>query len=509
MNTVGSRRITTAALAIGAAAIGALATAPAALAAPGTLTFGGTFATFQMNNVGDTVVSPDGKHVYISSFSSGDGSVTAASRNPATGELTFIDEYLEIDDGVEGIGGAEAIAISPDGKSVYVAGDNTDSVAMFERNSTTGTLDFQEAYFDGEGGVTHLGGASDVAVSPDGLSVYATGFDDDGLNVFGRDPGTGELNFVDAEIEGINGVSGLKEIHAVTVSPDGENVYTASQQDSDVTTFTRFGTGVLSFLETDSNPDATLGAFELAVSPDNANVYVIGRAANAVSEWDRAANGALAFGSMIEDGVQTEQLSDPRGVAISPDGGHVYVTTALDDSLLTLDRATGGALSVREFHKDGQAGVNGLNGADGLALSKDGSSLYVAGGDDDRIAEFRRELPPPPPVDPGQGGGGGTALTLELDGKAKQKAKKLAVTATCSIACDLSGSAKGKAGGEKLKSKRAADELAAGESAKLRLKLGRKALRTAKGERGKLTATVVAEAGAERVVEKLKLKLKP
>jgi DNA-binding beta-propeller fold protein YncE len=491
------------AAAFAVAAIGA----PAATAAPGSLSFQQTFSPFQLNNASDTVVSPDGKHVYATAFASGDGSVIAASRNPTTGELTLIDDYLEVDPEIEGIGGAEAIAISPDGKHVYVAGYDTDSIAMFERNATSGALNMTEAYFDGEGGVTHLGGAMDVAVSPDGATVYAAGFDDDGLTVFGRNQSTGELGLLDAEIDGVGMTDGLNEIRAVAVAPDGENVYTVGQQDSDVTTFTRQpGTGVLAWLETDSNGDATLGAFELAVSPDNANVYVVANAGNAVSEWDRsAADGRLVQGGSIEDGVQTPDLTDPHSVVVSGDGGQVYVASDGDDALLTLDRAAGGALSFRETAKDGQNGINGLAGADGLSLAPDGTSLYAAGSVDDDLAVFKRELPPvvQPP-----GGGGGKELGLDVRAKKKQKAGKLAITVECALACDVVAKAKGKAGGAKIKSKRAKDSLAAATADKLKLKLTKGSLRKTKGERGKLSIKVQATAGNASETETVKVKLK-
>ena len=48
---------------------------------------------------------------------------------------------------------------------------------------------------DGVGGVDGLYGANSVAVSPDGDYVYATGYDDKALVVFHRDVGTGQLTF--------------------------------------------------------------------------------------------------------------------------------------------------------------------------------------------------------------------------------------------------------------------------------------------------------------------------
>jgi DNA-binding beta-propeller fold protein YncE len=479
-----------------------MAWAATAQAAPGTLTFQQTFSPFQLNNASDTVVSPDGKHVYATAFAAGDGSVVAASRDAATGQLTFIEDYLEVDVNVDGIGGAEAIAISADGKNVYVAGFDTDSIARFDRNANTGALNFVESYYDGNGGITHLDGPMDVAVSPDGLSVYAAGFAEDAVTAFARNPGTGALAFQGAEIQGVNGVDGLNEVRAVQVAPDNKNVYTISEQDSDVTSFTRFtNTGVIDFLETDSHPVGTLGARELAISPDNANVYVTGNVGNAVSEWDRSStNGALTFGSVIEQSPAVPELNDVAGIQVAPDGGQVYVTSGAEDALLTLDRAAGGALTFREAAEDGQNGVNGLGGADGLSLSADGTSLYVAGGTDDRVAVFSRELAPPPgpPAD---------SLKLNVTAKGKQKAKKLAITATCTLACEISAKAKGKAGGDKIKSKTAKASLGAATADKVKLKFSKSALRKAKGEKGKVTITVEASAGGETKAAKAKVKL--
>ncbi len=477
----------------------------AALAAPGDLAFKQAFNTFQLNNVSDVVVSPDGKHVYASVFASGDGAVIATSRNPVTGQLTFIEDYLEITPGIDGIGGAEAIAISPDGKNLYIAGFNSDAIGHAERNPVNGELNFQAPVVNGQNGVTNLGGPMDVAVSPDGVNVYAAAFDDDSLVKFSRDPGTGDLGIgLGVEINGQNGVSGLNEVRAVSVPPDGKNVYTASEQDSDVTTFTRLaGTGQLDFLETDQAGDATLGGRDVVVSPDNANVYVAANAGQTVSEWDRAANGGLTLGTTIVDDVQTPDLGDPAALAVSGDGKEVYATSDNDNALLTLNRGAGGALTFRSTLKDGVNGVNGLGGADGLGLSPDGLNAYVAASADDRVGVFGREPTPPvvdPPVVP-------APLDLTISAKGKQKTKKLAVTATCTIACEVVAKAKGKAGKTKISSKKATASLAAAVATKVKLKFSGKALRKAAGKKGKATITVDATAAAESKKQTVKVKL--
>src|SRR5688572_28219715 len=89
--------------------------------------------------------------------------------------------------------GAAAIAVSPDGTSAYVASSSDDAVAVFDRGAD-GTL-VQEPGAAGcisESGAgrcrdgTALDGATSVAVSPDGRSVYVTSFGSDAVAVFDR-----------------------------------------------------------------------------------------------------------------------------------------------------------------------------------------------------------------------------------------------------------------------------------------------------------------------------------
>ena len=52
-----------------------------------------------------------------------------------------------------------------------------------------GSLTFIEAEVDGTGGVTGLQGPALVATSPDARHVYAVSYSDDSLVAFARDPG--------------------------------------------------------------------------------------------------------------------------------------------------------------------------------------------------------------------------------------------------------------------------------------------------------------------------------
>ena len=97
--------------------------------------------------------------------------------------------------------GSRAIAISPDGRSVYVASSKSDAIAIFSRNQRTGVLTQPAGSggcvaAKGAGGcATAIGldGPNSVAISANGRNVYATSRDSNSIASFARDPKTGAL----------------------------------------------------------------------------------------------------------------------------------------------------------------------------------------------------------------------------------------------------------------------------------------------------------------------------
>ena len=175
--------------------------------------------------------------------------VSASPSSTSTPHLVFVEVHMDGQSGVDGLFRAWSVAISPDGKHVYVAGQSDDAVAVFSRNSTTGALSFLEVHKDGAGGVDGLNGAVSVTVSPDGKHVYVAAEQDSAVAVFSRDSTTGALTFVEVQKNGVGGVDGLLSAQAVTVSPDGSHIYIVSSSEA-VAVFGRNSTtGALSFLE--------------------------------------------------------------------------------------------------------------------------------------------------------------------------------------------------------------------------------------------------------------------
>lgn len=346
-----------------------------------------------LDGADDVEVSPDGAHVYVASRL--DGAIAVFSRNLVSGSLAFAGGPRDGVDGVDGLDGATSLAISRDGRSLYAAGLTDDAVAVFARDAASGGLSFVEVERDGVGGVDGLAGATAVSLAPDGSRLYAAGGGDDAVAVFDRDGATGALTFVDSWIDGAGGVDGLDAVEDVLVSPDGLWLHAAGMADDAVAVFARNLLGVaLGFREAvidDANGvDGLRGASALAVSPDGDRLYVTGSFDDALAVL---AVPPLRFvGSEVDGQGGVGGLEGVRGVALSPGGEHLYAAGSLEDAIQVFARHRAShTLTEVEVERDGAGGVDGLDGVESLAVSPDGASVYAASPDEDALAVFARD----------------------------------------------------------------------------------------------------------------------
>lgn len=306
--------------------------------------FDGDGGVTGLDGVTGVVVSPDAQHVYaVSSLASGPegccGAVVVFGRDGATGRLSFVEAEFQGVDGVEGLEFPGALVLSPDGRHLYTASDFNDAVAIFERDATTGTLDFVGTVVEGMGDVEGLLFPESLTLSPDGLSLYV-GSGAGALASFARDPSSGTLRFVEAVFDGVGGVSGIVDPSALLVSAEGSHLY--------------------------------------VTSPSN----------DAVSVFARQDNGRLSFVEVHTDGVGGG-LDRPQSMALSASGRYLYVASFESDAVAVFRRDSDqGRLRFAGAQFDDADGVDGLDGARALVLSPDGRNLYAAGAADDAVTVF-------------------------------------------------------------------------------------------------------------------------
>ncbi|SOE20259.1 6-phosphogluconolactonase, cycloisomerase 2 family [Spirosomataceae bacterium TFI 002] len=357
----------------------------------------GTGGVNNLDGATGVAVSPDGKNVYVASVN--DDALTVFDRNVLTGGLSFKQDFKDGTGEVNNLNGARGLAVSPDGKQVYVVSSIDASLTVFDRDGLTGALSFKQDFKDAVGRVNNLRGAGGVAVSPDGKQVYVVSYTDDALTVFDRDVLTGDLRFKEDFIDETRGANNLNGAIGVSVSPDGKQVYVVSELDHALTVFDRnVLTGGLSFKQDFKDGSGEVnnlnGAGSVVVSPDGKQVYVVSVNDDALTVFDRdVGTGVLTFKEDFIDGIgEVKNLNGLRSVAVSQDGKQVYVVSANDASLTVFERDAGtGDLTFKEDFKDGTGDVNNLNSARGVVVSPDGKNVYVVSLVDDALTVFDRQ----------------------------------------------------------------------------------------------------------------------
>jgi fibronectin-binding autotransporter adhesin len=322
--------------------------------------------------------------------------------------------------------GSRAIAVSPDGRNVYVASSRSDAIAIFSRNPGTGAL----RQTPGTGGCIALKGAggcaaavgldgpNSVAVSADGRNVYATSRASNAIAVFARNHATGALRQLAGAAGCVSGLSApgcasgraLIGPDVVVLSPDGRNVYVGSFFGNAVAVFDRGPGGTLAqpagnggcIAEGGSGGCAAgiaLGAPEgMAISRDGSSLYVASALSSALVVLARnASTGALVQASdgsgcivdvPLNGCAAGVQLSGANAVAVSPAGrGDVYVTSLFSDSVTSFARSssTGGLAQLPGtsaclvyLRAVGCSFGRALVAPEGLAVSPDGANAYAA-----------------------------------------------------------------------------------------------------------------------------------
>ncbi len=276
-------------------------------------------------------VSADGGRLFASTDF--DNSLAVFSRDATSDALAQIAVFQDGVGSVDGLAGASSVARSADGQHVYVTGRDDFSVAIFSRDATTEDVVFAGLERNGVDGVAGLAGASAVAVSPDGDMVLATGEFEDSLVVFARDATSDDLVFVETLVDGFDGVADLRGPVDVEFSSDGQDVYVASQVDSRVTLFHR----VASSVEYVTSYPVPFSVNGLALSNDGRLLVAsAGAAQPSLEVFTRdAIDGTLTLVETIEDGVGgVTGLHGVVAVAFSPDDSELYTAAILADAMV-------------------------------------------------------------------------------------------------------------------------------------------------------------------------------
>ena len=236
--------------------------------------------------------------------------------------------------------------MSPDGTSVYVTGFGSDALVQFTRNTTTGSLTYAESFFNGHAGVVGLDEPLGLTLSPDSTHIYVAARAQDSIVIFEREPTTGALTYLATVFDGTAGITGLDGPIALTISPSGEDLYAAGQFANTIVHLRRnHQTGGLSYIATyENNKQGITGMtapLDLTLTTNGKTLAIVAAAGGLNTFTRNPATGALTHQQTIQNGdVGTTGLSSPQDLTITPTNQHTYIAAWASDSIVAIQDTT-------------------------------------------------------------------------------------------------------------------------------------------------------------------------
>jgi len=224
----------------------------------------------------------------------------------------------------------DGVAISPDGSHLYTADPGPEGVRVFTIAANGSLTPVETALMTG------AENASGVAITPDGQRLFASAAGPPGrIYQFAITPSGSLTPLVPAFVEAAAGVQGL------SIAPTGFTLYSASSGVGGVQAFA-IEEGVLAQLK--GSPYATgVNHRGIAVDPQGTHVYV---AREGAPKGSLEAFAIGLFGSLSPIGTAVAGADETAGIAVTPNGTHVYSAGDITDGGVSSFSADNGALTL-------------------------------------------------------------------------------------------------------------------------------------------------------------------
>lgn len=246
--------------------------------------------------------------------------------------------------------------LSPDGRTLYVALSGSPKAGPGVDESK---LPPPDRAADGIG-VVDLATQKLVRVLPSGADPEAFDLTPDGKTLYVSNEDTGQTSVVDVATGAVRKTIDVgREPEGVAMRPDGRFVYVTSEASNEVDVIDTSRGEVVTRIPTKARPRAAV------FSRDGKRAYVTTEAGGTVHVVDATAHTLLSDIRVPAKGAR------PMGIVLSPDETRAYVTNGRGGSISVVDVLTGAI----EREMDGIAPRPW-----GIGESRDGKTLYVAGG---------------------------------------------------------------------------------------------------------------------------------
>jgi YVTN family beta-propeller protein len=298
---------------------------------------------------GAIVFSPNGKWAWVTAGAAAVDVVDVA-------RLRAVSE-------ISSLGSVGGPAISPNGKLLLLPNSGDSQVAAIGQAAGARLADISVGAMDWSTSqlYSQYGGA---AVSRDGKLAYVTNYASGNVSVID----TLTKKVVTSVETGANPVG-------VAVSPDGFTAYVANSFSNSVTAIdtTTYTTKQIAMPQY-SYPSS------IAISPDGSRVYVGGN--NPMPDFGTAKCYVFVIDTSSSQVVTSIRVPYPMALTVSPDGTRVYVAAG-STSLYTISTATNTVTNTLSVADAGPTQPV----TSGIAVTPDGSRLFMDDGQDNRIFE--------------------------------------------------------------------------------------------------------------------------
>jgi DNA-binding beta-propeller fold protein YncE len=370
-------------LTAGLVVIGALPSP--ALASPGEQLWSRKFSTGGNHfDEGDKIaVSPDGSRVFVTGDIRSNSGYMTIAYDASTGAQLWQSQWYS----TYPINGAPAdIAVGPLGTRVYVTGaignGHNYDFGTVAYDAATGDRIWRKRYDGPAGGDDQAYG---LAVSPNGHTVYVAGESDGATGSAATTIAYNSKNGTQEWLSRLTPNRTENGFEAIAVSSDGSRLYATGQtgRPAILVAAQDAATGDTDWTKTyqQAGDELDFGT-NVALTPDDATLVVGGTTISTASNYNWAtlaydtANGARRWARTVDRG-QGDLLT---GLAISPTGSAVAATGIItphnsDAATIVYAVATGDVVWKRAYDDP----VGGGDFAKAVAYSPDGKTLYMTG----------------------------------------------------------------------------------------------------------------------------------
>lgn len=391
-------------------------------------------------NESTLTASADNKNLYLTDFIG----VMVFKRDTLTGKISFIQSVLG-DEDYNLFYSISALKITNNGSKVYVLSKYNNSIAVFDRDKTSGTLNYSSKIINGQKKIYGLTDATDIIISkndrflytlaesgmnsigfykrgndgklefeknvtwhelgpeigavkdfqlsPDNESMYISSTNMYGIRILNRDTTTGDLTFYKSYTD--SGIGLTDEVISEFVIPsDGKNLYTAThnylinyeidKENTDLKFVTK--------LPTDGKMGNGIpGSKKIIASNDGRNIYTFSNSmdfVSGISVYSRAEDGSIHHVENLTSYQFSFMVDRPFSLAISHDDKYLY---AAGTSLFCFKRNTeNGKLTFVFEVKYDDLDIENLCQLNHITISRDGKFLLAVSCEKKTILSFYR-----------------------------------------------------------------------------------------------------------------------